>query len=175
MAELEIHHEVEGRPDPTGQRVGILAAVLAVLLAIASISSHRAHTAAVVHRTEANDQWTYYQSKRIKSHNLDLGTDLISVLGASHPDAQSKLEGYEKEKKRYDKESKEIQEEARAKEHESERAEQQALRYDIGEGLLEIAVVLTSLYFISRKKLFPVIGVIGGITGAVIAVTALFV
>jgi hypothetical protein len=175
MAELEIHHEVEGHSDPTGQRVGILAAALAVLLAIASISSHRAHTAAVVHRTEANDQWTYYQSKKIKSHNLDLGADLISVLGAGHPDAQRKLEGYEKEKKRYDKESKEIQDEARAKERESERAEQQALRYDIGEGLLEIAVVLTSLYFISRKKLFPVIGVAAGMAGAVIAATALFV
>jgi len=43
------------------------------------------------------------------------------------------------------------------------------LRYDIGEGLLEIGLVLTSLYFISRSKLFPVIGMVAAIAGTVIA------
>src|ERR1017187_5467286 len=41
MAELEIHHEGEHGSDPMGQKVGILAAVLAVGLALVSISSHR--------------------------------------------------------------------------------------------------------------------------------------
>ena len=31
------------------------------------------------------------------------------------------------------------------------------MRYDLGEGMLEIGVVLASLYFIARKKLFPVV------------------
>ena len=39
---------------------------------------------------------------------------------------------------------------------ESEAAERRALHYDLGEGLLEIALVLSSLYFIARKMLFPV-------------------
>ena len=43
----------------------------------------------------------------------------------------------------------------------------------LGEGLLEIALVLSSLYFISRKKMFPVIGVVAGIAGVAIAVTGL--
>ena len=43
----------------------------------------------------------------------------------------------------------------------------------ICEGLLEIALVLSSLYFISRKKMFPVIGVLAGIAGAAIAITGL--
>ena len=36
--------------------------------------------------------------------------------------------------------------------------EARALCFDFGEGLLEIGLVLTSLYFISRSKLFPVLG-----------------
>ena len=55
MAELEIHHEgAEHKHDPLGQRVGIMAAVLAVLLAVVTISSHRAHTEAIIARSEAN-------------------------------------------------------------------------------------------------------------------------
>lgn len=174
MPELEIHHETEHEKDPLGQKIGVLASVLAVLLAVVSITSHRAHTAAVVFQTKANDQWSYYQAKKIKSHNLDLGTDLISLLAPKNAEADKKLQAYEKEKKRYDKDAKEIQEDARSKEEAAELAEHKALRYDLGEGLLEIALVLTSLYFISRKKLFPVIGVISGVAGVVIAATGLF-
>ncbi len=60
-------------------------------------------------------------------------------------------------------------EEARKKEAEAVRVERRALRYDFGEGLLEIALVLSSLYFISRKMLFPVIGIIAGVAGIVMA------
>ena len=56
-----------------------------------------------------------------------------------------------------------------------ETAEHRALRYDLGEGLLEIALVLSSLYFISRKQMFPVIGIVAGIAGAALAITGLLV
>ena len=40
-----------------------------------------------------------------------------------------------------------------------------------GEGLLEIGLVLTSMYFISKKKMFPVMGVLSGVIGVGIAIT----
>ncbi len=55
MAEIELH--AEGTSDPAGQRIGALAAVLAVLLAIVSIASHRTHTRAVVLKSTETDQW----------------------------------------------------------------------------------------------------------------------
>ena len=39
MAELEIHHESEHPIDPMGQKVGVLAALLAVFLALVTIAS----------------------------------------------------------------------------------------------------------------------------------------
>ncbi|MCU1263540.1 MAG: hypothetical protein JWO80_6425, partial [Bryobacterales bacterium] len=81
MAELEIHHEVEVERDSFGQKIGILASFLAVMLAIVTIVSHRAHTKGVLVKADANDKWAYYQSKRIKLHNIELGEDLLSVLG----------------------------------------------------------------------------------------------
>ena len=49
--------------------------------------------------------------------------------------------------------------------------EDQALRFDFGEGLLEIGLVLTSLYFIARSKLFPVVGVISALIGIGMAIS----
>jgi hypothetical protein len=173
MAELEVHTESEGVVDPRGQKVGVLAAVLAVGLAVVTIASHRAHTEGVLLKTEANDRWSFYQSKRIKLHSLELGEQLVAVLGAKTPETAKAVENFRAEKARYDSESKEVNLQAKEKEGEAARVENRALRFDIGEGLLEIALVLTSLYFISRKMLFPAIGIIGGIAGIIIAITGL--
>jgi hypothetical protein len=170
MAEIEIRTE-GGESDPRGQKVGVLAAVMAVALAVVSIASHRAHTAAVVERSEANDQWSLYQSNRIKFHSLELGSDLVNLLGHDKPGAEQALARYESEEKKYEKESKEVKEEAKKKEQETLHTEDQALRFDLGEGMLEIGVVMASLYFIARKKLFPVASLIFGILGIGVAVS----
>jgi hypothetical protein len=172
MAELEIHHETEGEgSDPFGKKIGILASVLAVMLAIVSIVSHRAHTDAVLFKSTANDKWSYYQSKRIKFHSLELGVDLMNAIPNANAQTAKVLERYEKEEKRYTKESSEAQEDARKTDELAEHVEHQALRFDFGEGLLEIGLVLTSLYFIARSKLFPVVGLISALLGIAAAIS----
>jgi cell division protein FtsN len=173
MAELEIHHEGHV-PDRTGQRVGILAAVLAVCLAVVTIESHRTHTEAIIRKSESNDEWQHYQSSRLKYHNLELGERLTGILAATNPAAKDGLAEYRAEKQKYEAQGKELRERAREKAAESEAAERRALHYDFGEGLLEIALVLTSLYFIARKMLFPVIGVIAGLAGVAVAITGIW-
>jgi len=173
MAELEIHHEIEGA-DPLGKKIGILAAILAVLLGVVTIISHRAHTDAVLFKSEANDQWSFYESKRIKFHSLELGVDLMNAMPTQTPAATVTLQRYEKEKKRYTHESDVAQSDARAMDAKATHVEDQALRFDFGEGLLEIGLVLSSLYFIARSKLFPVVGVISALLGIGMAVSGFF-
>lgn len=175
MAELEIHHEEGHEHDPAGRRVGIMAALLAVFLAVVTILSHRTHTEAIIKKTDSNDQWQYYQASRLKFHNLEVGERLIGVLGPNNPNAHETLEKFSKEKQKYTDQAKELQEKATSQKEASEAAERRALHYDLGEGLLEIALVLSSLYFISRKMLFPVIGIVAGLAGIVVAVTGLLV
>jgi hypothetical protein len=174
MAELEIHHEVEVEHDPVGRRVGVQAAILAVVLAIVTILSHRAHTDAVLLKAAANDTWQRYQSTRVKLHALELGEDLVATL-AANARGEAMLAKYAKEKAKYDKQSEELQKGARDTENEDERLENRALRFDLGEGLLEIALVLSSLYFIARRRLFPTVGVVAGVVGAVLASTGFLV
>jgi len=156
-----------------GRRVGVLAAVLAVALAIVTIASHRTHTAAIIDKSSANDAWQHYQSTRVKYHNLELGESLATVLDSKSPAAAQMLASYAAQEKKYDQQAKEIQEEARKAEQAAEGDERRALRYDIGEGLIEIGLVLTSLYFISRKKMFPAMGIIAGVAGIVFGISGL--
>ena len=174
MAELEIHHETGHESDPMGRTVGVLAAVLAVALAIVTIASHRTHTAAIMHKSTANDQWSYYQATRVKYHNLELGEKLVQIFGAKGASADQMLADYASQKKDYDKKATDIQEKAKGADEMAEADEVRALRYDIGEGLLEIGLVLSSLYFISKKKMFPVMGVVAGLAGLLIAGSGVF-
>jgi hypothetical protein len=87
------------------------------------------------------------------------------------PDANLTLDRYEKEKKRYNHESDLAQDDARKMDEKASHIEDQALRFDFGEGLLEIGLVLTSLYFIARSTLFPVLGVLSALIGIGMAVS----
>lgn len=174
MAELEIHHE-GSEHDPMGKKIGILAAVLAVLLAVVTIASHRTHTAAIIHKATANDDWAYYQANSIKLHNVEMGEGLLTVLDAKG-DAADKLRArFADQKSKYTTQRDEQQEKAKKSDETAEADENRGLRYDLGEGLLEIGLVLTSLYFISRKNMFPVMGVVSAVAGVAIALTGLFV
>jgi hypothetical protein len=173
MAELEIHTEHEHKSDPLGQKVGILAAILAVALAVVTIASHRTHTAAIMHKASANDAWSHYQATRVKYHNLELGQSLVKIFGDKAEAAEKMLADTAAQMKKYDGQAKQIQAEAEHDDHEAEVDEGHALRYDLGEGLLEIGLVLSSMYFISRKNMFPLMGVIAALLGVVIAASGL--
>ena len=175
MAELEIHHESEHKIDPAGQKVGILAALLAVLLAIVTIASHRTHTAAIMHKSEANDEWSHYQASRVKFHNLELGKSLAAIIGAKGEAADKFLAENAAQMHKYEEQGREIQRDAQKSDAAADADERHALRYDLGEGLLEIALVLSSLYFISHKKMFPVMGVTAGVAGVAIALSGLLI
>ena len=171
MAELEIHQEHEHGADPLGRKVGVMAAVLAVLLAVVTIASHRTHTAAIIPKSGSNDQWAYYQATRVKLHTTEMGENLVHLLDAKGEHAEKMLAEYASQKKKYEEQSEKIQEQAKAADEAAEADEHRALRYDVGEGLLEIGLVLSSLYFISRKGMFPVLGGIAALAGAAIAIT----
>ena len=60
--------------------------------------------------------------------------------------------------------------EAQAKDVEQKVEEKRALRFDIGEGLLELGLVLCSLFFLARKRFFPIFGVIASIAGTTMGI-----
>ena len=171
MAEVEIHtghHDHSG--DTFGQGVGVAVGIIGILLAVVTIGSHRAHTQAVINRTEENDQWSFYQAKKIRQQVLDVGADLARSLSADESKVQAIVDKYTQQSQHYAQETKDIDKEARAKHEETERQEGRAVRLDLGEGFLELGLVLSSLYFLSKRKFFPVIGVTAAVIGTVLGI-----
>src|SRR5215467_11392533 len=97
MAEVEIHTGHDHSTDAFAQRVGVAVGVIGILLAVVTIGSHRAHTQAVINRTEANDQWSFYQAKKIRQQVLDVGADLARTLTSEESRVQSIVDKYGKQ------------------------------------------------------------------------------
>jgi hypothetical protein len=173
MSEVEIPHAHE--VDAFGKRVGVAVAVIGVFLSVVTIASHRAHTAAVVYKTEANDQWAYYQAKKIREYEASVGGTVLTALGADATKVTAALRDLNAQREKYARDAADIQKVAEEKDHETKQTEARALRLDLGEGFLELGLVLSSLYFLARKRLFPAAGATSAILGLALAASSLWV
>ena len=168
MPEIEVspHHAA----DPDTRRVGILVGVVGILLSVVTIASHRAHTQAVIHRTESNDQWGWYQAKKIRETTDEVALTMMQALGSDPSKTEAAARKLEAARAKYAADAEKLQDDARAKDEETNTEERRALRFDIGEGLLELGLVLCSLYFLARKPFFPVFGMLSSIAGIAMGV-----
>ncbi|HYL83578.1 MAG TPA: DUF4337 family protein, partial [Candidatus Angelobacter sp.] len=82
-------------------------------------------------------------------------------------------EKYQKEADRYTKEQSDIEEQAKELEGESARAGHKSDRFDLGEVFLEIALVISSLALLSRRRFYWFLGILSGVAGLGIAVTGM--
>jgi Domain of unknown function (DUF4337) len=170
MAEVEIHtghgHEI----DAFGRNVGIMVGLIGIVLAIATINAHRAHTATIITRTEANDEWSFYEAKKGREHLNDVAAQLAEGLNSDPARVSAMVTKFRADRDRYAHESEEIFTKAKASETESTHQEHRALHLDQSEGLLELGLVLSSLYFLSRRRFFPYLGAVAGAAGALLFV-----
>src|SRR6202789_250897 len=168
MPEIEV--TPEHAADPNTRRVGILGGVVGIFLSVVTIASHRAHTDAVIHRTESNDAWAYYQAKKIREYESEVAMTLLHTLGTDPAKLEAAVQKLEASRAKFAAEAEKIEQDAKAKDNESDVEEARALKYDVGEGLLELGLVLCSLYFLARKGFFPLFGVLAALVGTAIGI-----
>src|ERR1700676_588536 len=168
MPEIEVHPEHAA--DPNTRRVGILVGVVGIFLSVVTIASHRAHTEAVILRTEANDAWAYYQAKKIREYTSEVTLTLLHSLGSDPAKMEASVQKLEAARAKYTADAEKIKDDANAKDEETKLEERRALRFDIGEGFLELGLVLCSLYFLARKNFFPVFGLLAGAAGTAMGI-----
>jgi hypothetical protein len=173
FSELKEHAE-HAKHEPAMAPVSVSMAVLAVLVAVASLLGHRAHTEEVVLQARSSDQWAFYQAKNIRRHNDEIFADLSSVITTPDPATLAKLKDkYSQEAARYQKEQKEIEDEAKKFEAEVETSRRRADRFDLAEVFLEIGLVITSITLLSGRKLYWGMGLAFGAAGIIVAATGL--
>jgi Domain of unknown function (DUF4337) len=156
--------------------VSFTMAVLAVLLAICGTLGHRAHTEEGVLHTKAADTWAFYQAKNVRHYLSEMFLDQMALSSSHNNEASAQLrEKYEKNAERYSEEQKDIQTEARKLESEVQVISRRATRFDLGDTFLEIALVITSITLLTRKRSFWLFGMILGVLGVLAAASSLLV
>jgi Domain of unknown function (DUF4337) len=156
------HHE----GDPMIMPVAVTLSVLAVLVAIATLLGHRAATEELILQTKASDQWALFQAKNIRAHEMRSVADMLATLApADKEKAEVIKDKYQTEAERYDKERAETAEEAKKLEAERDVAGRREDRYDAGEVILEIALIICSLTLLTKKRVFWMSGIALGLLG----------
>lgn len=148
-------------------------AVLAVLVAVVSLLGHRSSTEEVLSQSKAADTWAEFQAKSIRQNEAK---QLSAVVDALELKDSAKAEQvktqFEQQSERYDKEKDELEKEARKLEQEVRAEQRRGDRFDLGEALLEIALVITSITLLTRRRIFWQLGLLLGVLGIVSAISA---
>ena len=148
-------HAEHGSHDAALARVTITMAILAVLVAAASLMGHRATTEQLLAQTKATDQWAYYQAKDIRRRSYELFLDEIGVFTVQNsPQVEAVKAKYEKEIDRYKDQQAEAQTEAKKTEDEVAMLQRRVDRFDLAEVLLEAALVICSITLSDAQKSF---------------------
>lgn len=177
-------HEALMRP------VALTMTVLAVLVAVVTVLGHSTHTEAILNQTKAAveqnraaDEWAFYQAKKIRSNDTDLIVDLMSVVTIADKEKVKELAShYADHQQKWATDLKEGEEKAREEEKKVseyekkvEEAEARAKHFDLGEVLLEIGLVITSITLLTKKRMYWFVGMGFSVVGIVATVLGLLV
>ena len=168
MHELMEAHEASGSHEDSRLTlpVAVTLSILAVLVAIATLLGHRASTEEIILQTKATDQWALFQAKNIRLHEMQALADLLGTLSPVDKEkAEALREKYLKETGRYEQEKDEVSEQAKELEKERESSSRRADRYEAGQAILEIALIICSLTLLTKKRIFWLSGIALGLIG----------
>lgn len=173
MHEVMEAHEAGGHEgSPFLMPVAVTLSILAVLVAIATLLGHRAATEELALTTQVADQWALFQAKNIRLREMQLGADLLGTLTPVDKEKAAALhEKYLKEVERYEKEKDEAAEQSKELDAERDLMVKRAARFEAGEVIMEIALIVCSLTLLTKKKVFWMAGMVLGAVGLVTTVT----
>ena len=163
--ELQEHAE-HGASESSLRPVAFTMSVLAVLVAVTTVLGHRTHTQAILFQNQATDQWNEYQAHNIRSYDTSLMENLLHVTTISDKAAAAKIASdYAEHEKKWAEEKKQEQDQAEALVAKVEQAEARADRFDLGEALLEIGLVITSVTLLTRSRIYWYLGLVFSVLG----------
>lgn len=169
--ELPEHHH-HGEESPFLVPVSVTISILAVLVAGVTLLSHRAHTEELLRQTQAASKWTQYQGKSIREYQTETTSDSLTVVAPLNKEQGEALKKkYEGRLEHYKADKEDVTKEAQDLETERDLAGHRADRFDGGEALLEVGLVICSMTLLTKKRLFWVGGMLIAASGVLMALT----
>lgn len=165
-------------------RMAVMTAILASIGAIFSYQSGNSENLALyykneaaIHKTEAANQWAYYQAKGEKQNLAELGAQLSAL--APNSDAAKSRFASDAERYRQQKEPIRAKAEALEKTVEEDDARSEKLlhghhRWAQATTLIQISIALTAITLLTRRRWLFRTSVGAGIIGLILGATAFF-
>ncbi|TDN62809.1 DUF4337 domain-containing protein [Paraburkholderia sp. BL10I2N1] len=165
--EFEVHgphdHAVEHvgahTPDRTAARIAVMTAILASIGAISSYQSGANENLALfykneaaIRKTEAANQWAYYQAKGEKQNLAELGAALSDPSSEAHARFLADAQRYKSEKEPIRAHAEAIEKEVEKDNAASESLLHQHHRWAQATTLIQISIALAAITLLTRKK-----------------------
>jgi hypothetical protein len=155
------------------QWVALTTTILAVCAAISALKGGGYSTRVQLSTTQESNRWSYFQSKSVKQHGVELARDQLAMLRleARTPEAQrfaeERIRRLEAEGARYDAEKKAIQAEAEAIQKDEAALKRHGAAFGLAVMLLQIAIMLSSVGALIKRPVMWVVGLVFGAIGLV--------
>lgn len=149
------------KPDRWITWVALTTAIMAVFAAITTLYVGKYSSRAIMHQAQETNEWAYYQAKSIKSYIYEIQKqkmelEMLMEKGKYTKDVAEKvnkvLADYDSKIKRYEKEKEEIKQSAEKLAKSKTIAQEKAGNYGYGLIFLQIAIMLSSVAALTKKK-----------------------
>ena len=170
-------------------RAALVIALMAMMLAIASLGGSNVAEDMIATNIQASNLWAFYQAKNSRQTSLRVGADLLeaqmrlqekSLTPETRQALAKKIQEYNDTVARYESEpanaegKKELSVRAHAFEVQRDRAMKQDTNFDFAEALFQIAIVLASVAILSYVRFVLKISIILGIVATVLMLNGFF-
>ena len=164
----------EEKKEPWLNYLALATVILAVCATLSTFKGGGFSTRSVLSQTHAANQWAYYQAKSIKGYLYELQKEKMELelkaLGPKGPSSmveeyQKKIDFYAKNIKKYNEEKAQIEKDARNYEAIRDDAQKHAQTFGIAVIFLQIAILLSSIAALMKKKPVWILGLMTGAIG----------
>ena len=155
-------HEMEhaAQHGGTDGMAGQLAVITAVLATVGAICSYMggatqadaalAKNDSAIRKTEASDQWNFYQAKNQRQVIAELALDLVPA--ERHETYAKAIEKYKSDKEPIMAKARQLEEEAKAFDEKSEALMHQHHRWAEATTLLQVSIALAAIALLTRRR-----------------------
>ena len=174
-------HGKEAGHEGSGGMIAQIAVITAIIATVGAIFSYMGGATqanaglyknnAAIKKTEASNQWNFFQAKSTKQSLAELARDLAP--DDKKPGYQAKIERYEKEKNEIKKDAEKLEADATTWDKSSDEQMHQHHRWAQATTVLQVSIALAAIALLTRKRwmeyaMFALAGV-GVVVGALAA------
>ncbi|MEN6439936.1 MAG: DUF4337 domain-containing protein [Syntrophobacter sp.] len=174
----------EEKKEPWLNYLALTTVIFAVCATLSTFKGGSYSTRSILNQSLATNQWAYYQAKSLKGYLYEIQKESLEAdlqqKGEALPPAlleeqKERVNTYAKRIARYDSEKADIQKVAKGFEDTRDDAQRHSQIFGIAVIFLQIAILLSSIAALMKKKIVWMLGVLFGIAGIVYFANGFFV